>query len=80
MGTYVCNAEEIADAMEDCNVDGAIEGDFYEDDFIKAAKLYVERLRENGVYIFKDGGRHNCSNCGRIIKKGELCKKCKKVI
>lgn len=77
MGTYTCNAEEIADAMESSDLQSNIEGDFYEQDFIKGAKIYIERLREEGAYIFEDGGKYNCTECGRIVKKDGICSKCK---
>lgn len=54
MGTYGLNAEEIADAMEEAKVENFCEGDFYEEDFIEGAKIYVDRLRKQGAYIFSE--------------------------
>jgi predicted cupin superfamily sugar epimerase len=54
MGTYGLNAEEIADAMEKAEVESHCEGDFYEETFIEGAKIYVDRLRERGAYIYTE--------------------------
>lgn len=76
MGTYTLNAEQIADAMVD--VEQKCEGDFYEEDFYKGAEIYIERLREDGAYIFDGRGKFNCQECGRAMKKVDgVCKKCK---
>ncbi|MHA1410553.1 MAG: hypothetical protein ACTSQY_09665 [Candidatus Odinarchaeia archaeon] len=54
MGTYGLNAEEVADAMENAKVEEFCEGDFYEETFIEGAKIYIDRLRKQGVYIFTE--------------------------
>ena len=64
MGTYGLNAEEIADAMAD--VEQNCEGDFYEEDFIKGAKIYLQRLRQAGAFIYSE----------KADKKGKMCKEC----
>jgi hypothetical protein len=53
VGTYNLNYEEIADAMENVDVDSRCEGDYNETDFIKGAKEYIKRLRKQGAYIPK---------------------------
>lgn len=47
------HADEIADILYDNLEDANFEGDFYESDFIKGAKLYVKRLRQDGADIPK---------------------------
>ena len=64
MGTYGLNPEEIADAMED--VESKCEGDLYQEDFIKGAKIYLQRLRANGAFIYSE----------KAEKKGNMCKEC----
>jgi len=53
MGTYNLDYKEIASAMEECNVEAYCEGDFTEKTFIKGAKEYLTRLREEGASIPK---------------------------
>ncbi len=54
MGTYGLNAEEVADAMEKADVESFCEGDFYEETFIEGAKIYIDRLRKKGAFIYSD--------------------------
>lgn len=44
---------EIADAMESSELDNNIEGDYTELEFIKGAKEYIKRLRQEGADIPK---------------------------
>lgn len=53
MGTYSLSYDEIADAMEKAEVESHCEGDFSEKEFIKGAKEYIRRLREEGAWIPK---------------------------
>ena len=75
MGTYNLNAEEIADAME--GIEDKCEGGFYEETFVEGAKIYLQRLREAGAFIYSekadDKGRM-CEECGADKVK---CKKLK---
>ena len=54
MGTYQLDAEEVADAIEKAEVESHCEGDFYEETFIEGAKIYIERLRKLGAYIYSE--------------------------
>lgn len=65
MGTYGLNAEEVADAMAD--VEQNCEGDFYEETFLEGAKIYLQRLRREGAFIYSekaDKKRKMCLKCG----------------
>ena len=53
IGTYNLNWEEVADAMEEVDVESRCEGDFSEETFMKGAKEYLRRLRKQGAYIPK---------------------------
>ena len=53
MCSYINNFREIADAMESADLDGHIEGDFTEEEFIKGAKEYIRILRKEGASIPK---------------------------
>lgn len=64
MGTYTLNAEEVADAMN--GVEGNCEGDFYEEDFVEGAKIYLQRLRAEGAFIYSE----------KADEKGKMCKEC----
>lgn len=64
MGTYGLNADEVADAMTD--VEQNCEGDFYEETFIEGAKIYLQRLREEGAFIYSE----------KADDKGKMCEKC----
>ncbi len=54
MGTYGLDAEEVADAMEEAKVESFCEGDFYEETFIEGAKIYINKLRKQGAYIYSE--------------------------
>jgi len=54
MGTYGLNAEEVADAMEEAKVESFCEGDFYEETFLEGAKIYIDRLRKQGAFVYTD--------------------------
>jgi len=76
MGTYICSAEEIAGIMEDLNLEGNIEGDFYEEEFIKGAEEYLHRLRLQGAFIYSekaDNIKKMCKTCGGL--KSKTCHK-----
>ena len=64
MGTYGLNAEEVADAMID--VEQKCEGDFYEETFLEGAKIYLQRLRREGAFIYSE----------KADNKGKMCLKC----
>ena len=51
MGTYGLNKEEIADIFERLEFESHCEGDFTEQEFLKGAKEYIERLRVQGANI-----------------------------
>ena len=74
MGSYNLNAEEVADAMEQGDVEQHCEGDFYEETFIEGAKIYVERLRELGAYIYTDR-KCKCKEKTKLTDC-EQCNKC----
>ncbi len=54
MGTYNNSADEIADAFEEADVDSHIEGDFYFEDFILGAIVYIERLKKKGMSCYSE--------------------------
>jgi len=69
MGTYGLSAEEIADVMEDRELEWCLGGDFHEEEFLIGAKEYINRLRRNGAFIYSrlaDGKKQMCKICGRI--------------
>lgn len=77
MGTYGLDAEEIANAMENVNLEGNLEGDFDEEEFMEGAKVYLNRLRKYGAFIHSrlaEGKNQMCKECGRI--KPTLRHKC----
>lgn len=78
MGTYKLIAQEIANRLDSIGFEIGLEGDFTEQDFIKAASLYCDMLRERGAYIPNGSGEHDCEECGRSVKKEGMCDKCKK--
>lgn len=82
MGSYVNTPQEIADAMSRTDLQGNIEGDFYEEDFIKAAKIYIRELRKEGAYIHTDKlekWQKNCPCCGKAISKtNNKCRECRR--
>ena len=53
MGGYILCDSEIADVFESIDFESHCEGDFSEEEFIKGAKEYLERLRERGADIPK---------------------------
>ena len=63
MGTYNLSAEEIADKLDILEFEASLEGDFYFEDFILGAIIYLKRLKRQGAFIFSDKKK--------IIKKFE---------
>ncbi len=52
MGTYNLDVVEIAEAMEEAELESFCEGDFYEETFILGAIEYIRRLRKQGAFIY----------------------------
>ena len=76
----ICFEEErIADILEEAEVEGKIEGDFYEETFMEGTKIYIDRLRRKGAFIFSevayDKGKM-CEDCGKEIT-GKECLICR---
>jgi hypothetical protein len=85
MGTYVLDEDEVADVFEEVNLESHCEGDFYEEGFIKGAKIYLDRLRVKGAFIFSEKADNKgimCEGCGKAKKKGvcDICLEKKKEI
>ena len=75
MGTYSLNAEEIADAMED--IEQNCEGDFYEETFMEGAKIYLQRLRTEGAFIYSEKADNKGNMCNKCGADKNECKKLK---
>ncbi len=54
MGGYGLDENEIADIFEDLEFESHCEGDFYEETFLLGAKIYIDRLRKKGAFIYTD--------------------------
>ncbi len=69
MGIYKYDSEEIAEVMDNVNLESDFEGDFDEEDFVQGAKDYLNKLRRDGAYIHSrlaSGKKQDCKICGRI--------------
>jgi len=85
MGTYNLDEMDIAEIFEKLEFESNCEGDFYEETFIEGAKIYLDRLREEGAFIFSEKADDNgimCKGCGKakVKNKCEICKKKKEEI
>ncbi len=83
MGTYGTSSEEIAEVFETLEFESHLQGDFYEEDFMDAAKLYLNNLRRKGAFIYSslaDGKKQMCKICGRIkpTARSKCINECKK--
>lgn len=85
MGSYNLDSEEIADILETSEIEHKFEGDFYEETFIEGCKIYLDRLRENGAFVYSsiaDKKKLMCKGCGKAKKNGKciICQKKKKEV
>jgi hypothetical protein len=85
MGSYNLGEEEIADIFEEVEFENECEGDFYEETFIEGAKIYLDRLRGEGAFIYSEKADNKgimCKGCGKAKKNGKciICKKIKKEV